>query len=116
MNACMKFPNTISEFIDDYKFKDSKKVYTNGSELISVFRVKQALEHYTCQHPKWISVEERLPPDFVSVIAHMTDAEEFPSVREAYAVCGGLKFFFPALRECHPVDYWMEMPELPKEE
>lgn len=76
------------------------------------------IERLEARIPKWISVEERLPPDFVSVIAHMTDAGEFPSVREAYAVCGGLRFIFPALREHHPVDYWMEMPspELPKGE
>lgn len=64
--------------------------------------------------PRWISVDDRLPQDFVSVLAHMTDAGEFPDVREAYAVCG--MFFFPALHEHHPVDYWMEMPELQKEE
>ena len=64
--------------------------------------------------PQWISVDDRLPQDFVSVLAHMTDAGEFPDVREAYAVCG--MFFFPALHEHHPVDYWMEMPELQKEE
>ena len=59
---------------------------------------------------KWISVKDELPDEFVSVLAHMTDAEEFPVVREAYVVCG--RFFFPALRENHPVDYWMEMPEM----
>ena len=40
------FPNTPEEFIAGYSFKDSKEVYTNGAELISVFRVKQMLEHY----------------------------------------------------------------------
>ena len=63
---------------------------------------------------EWISVNDRLPEDFISVLAHMTDAEEFPAVREAYVVCG--RFFFPALKENHPVDYWMELPELQKEE
>lgn len=62
----------------------------------------------------WISVKDRLPSDFVSVLAHMTDAGEFPAVREAYTVCG--RFFFPALKENHPVDYWAEMPEPPEEE
>ena len=31
------------EFIESYAFKDEKKVYTNGSELVQLFRVKQAL-------------------------------------------------------------------------
>ena len=63
---------------------------------------------------KWIGVNDRLPDNFVSVLAHMTDAGPFPAVREAYTV--GQAFYFPALRDVHPVDYWMEMPELPEEE
>ena len=59
---------------------------------------------------RWISVEERLPEEFVSVQAHMTDAGPLPSVREAY-LAGG-KWFFPALNEYHPVDKWAEFSEL----
>ena len=46
MEDIMEFPNTMKEFIDSYSFKDSKEIYTNGAELISVFRVEQGLEHY----------------------------------------------------------------------
>ena len=46
MADIMEFPNTMKEFIDSYSFKDSKEIYTNGAELISVFRVEQGLEHY----------------------------------------------------------------------
>lgn len=41
----MDFPNTFEEFAKDYGFKDKDEVYTNGSELIPVFRVRQWLEH-----------------------------------------------------------------------
>lgn len=41
----MEFPNTFDEFVKSYGFKDNKEVYTNGSELIPVFRVKQWLDH-----------------------------------------------------------------------
>lgn len=41
----MDFPDTFDEFVKDYGFKDKDEVYTNGSELIPVFRVKQWLEH-----------------------------------------------------------------------
>ena len=34
------------------KVKDKDEIYTNGSELISVFRVKQWLEHITPIRPK----------------------------------------------------------------
>lgn len=65
------------------------------------------------ERDRWISVEERLPGEFVSVQAHMTDAEPFPSVREAY-LAGG-EWFFPALNEYHPVDKWAEFLESPEE-
>lgn len=73
MNEQMEFPETFEKFAKEYGFKDD--VYTNGSDLIQVFRVKQWLEHdnklrrietdtaYECgKHAnKWIPVSERLP-------------------------------------------------------
>lgn len=62
----------------------------------------------------WIPVTERLPDNYVSVLGYMTDAGEFPPVRECYTV--GNAFFFPALGDIHPVSHWCEMPKLTKEE
>ena len=36
---------TIYEFAYQYKIVDDKEIYTNGTELIPIFRVKQWLEH-----------------------------------------------------------------------
>ena len=63
---------------------------------------------------EWISVDERLPENFISVLGYMTDAGEFPPVRECYTV--GNAFFFPALGDVHPVSHWCEMPQPPKGE
>lgn len=63
---------------------------------------------------QWISVDERLPENFISVLGYMTDAGEFPPVRECYTV--GNAFFFPALGDVHPVSRWCEMPQPPKGE
>lgn len=41
----MEFPKTLDEFIEQYSFIDNNKIYTNGSELIQTFRVKQWEEH-----------------------------------------------------------------------
>lgn len=41
----MEFPQTFDEFAKDYGFTDDKEIYTNGSHLIPVFRVKQWLDH-----------------------------------------------------------------------
>ena len=46
MADCMTFPKTADEFIEQYSFKDEKQEYTNGAELIPVFRVKQMMEHF----------------------------------------------------------------------
>ncbi len=45
MADAMEFPETFDEFAISYGFSDTKKMYTNGSRLIPVFRVKQWLEH-----------------------------------------------------------------------
>ena len=63
---------------------------------------------------EWISVEERLPENFISILGYMTDAGEFPPVRECYTV--GNTFFFPALGDVHPVSHWCEIPQPPKGE
>ena len=41
----MTFPATFEEFAEEYKIVDTEEVYTNGTELIPIFRVKQWLEH-----------------------------------------------------------------------
>lgn len=45
MSDCMTFPDDWREFLRDCSFKDTKEIYTNGSELIPVFRVEQLIEH-----------------------------------------------------------------------
>ena len=60
----MNFPKYIHEFLESYSFIDKQEVYTNGAKLIPLFRVEQALKHYS--QPKvseWISVEEELPKE-----------------------------------------------------
>ena len=63
---------------------------------------------------EWIPVTERLPEDFVSVLGCMTDAGILPPVRECFLTNEG--FYFPALRDIHPVSHWCEMPTPPKGE
>lgn len=46
MGEMMNFPETPEEFVKQYSFRDKKKEYTNGSELIPVFRVEQMIDHY----------------------------------------------------------------------
>ena len=46
MADVMEFPEYWEDFIEDYSFKDDQHIYTNGSELIPVSRVKQMVNHY----------------------------------------------------------------------
>ena len=45
MREMMTFPDTAEEFMEQYKIVDTEQVYTNGVELIPIFRMKQWLEH-----------------------------------------------------------------------
>ena len=70
MADIMEFPNTMKEFIDSYSFKDSKEIYTNGAELIPVFRVEQGLEHYAKE------IRANAIDDFVKFANTMPTVEE----------------------------------------
>ena len=52
MSDCMTFPNTVEEFMEQYKIVDSKQVYTNGAELVPIFRMKQWFEHLQTIEPE----------------------------------------------------------------
>lgn len=83
-------------------------------EYIANENVAQHLISHGVTVQEWVSVDERLPENFISVLGHMTDAGEFPPVRECYTV--GNVFFFPALGDIHPVSHWCEIPQPPKGE
>lgn len=57
----MQFPPTWENFIDLYGFIDRENIYTNGSELIQTFRVKQMIEHYF-PFNQWKPISE--PPKY----------------------------------------------------
>lgn len=43
MGDVMSFPDTFEEFAEQYKIVDKQQIYTNGTEMIPIFRVKQWL-------------------------------------------------------------------------
>lgn len=47
MGENMSFPKTAEEFLMIYSFLDAEGIYTNQQPLITVYRAKQAFEHYT---------------------------------------------------------------------
>lgn len=45
MDDTMSFPNSVDEFMEINKIVDTDEVYTNGMELVPIFRMKQWFEH-----------------------------------------------------------------------
>jgi len=55
MADMMTFPETVEEFMEQYKVVDTKRVYTNGVELVPIFRMKQWFEHLPSAEPEIIT-------------------------------------------------------------
>lgn len=58
MADCMTFPDTVEEFMEQYKIVDTEHVYTNGTEFVPIYRMKQWFEHLPPVQPKkghWIT-------------------------------------------------------------
>ena len=45
MSEYMTFPDTVEEFMDSYKIVDTEQVYTNGTEMVPIYRMRQWFEH-----------------------------------------------------------------------
>ena len=66
--------------------------------------------------PKWISVDERLPEQFVSVLVYMPDEYPCPTVHEGYLRPDGKWDAAHYTRTPDEVTHWANMPEPPKED
>ena len=55
----MNFPDTAEEYMEQYKIVDSEEVYTNGAELVPIFRMEQWFEQHP--EPHWIPCSAGLP-------------------------------------------------------
>ena len=64
---------------------------------------------------KWISVEERLPEPFVSVLGYCTECDPLPPVHEVYMNGFGL-WCSAQVYGMGEVTHWMPLPEPPKGE
>lgn len=64
--------------------------------------------------PKWISVEERLPKQYVSVLVYMPDEYPRPTVHEGYLMPDGIWDAAHYLRNPDDVTHWMPLPSMPE--
>lgn len=80
----MEFPETFDEFAEQYGFKDEKQIYTNGTELIPVFRVKQWLEH---DEENWY----KLIGESLDRVLHLKRGSK--TVKEKKKTCAECKYY-----------------------
>ena len=65
---------------------------------------------------EWISVDDRLPEPFVTVLVQMPGEEPFPTVREGFISNDGVWQSAMFRREPGEVTHWMPLPQPPKGE
>lgn len=62
---------------------------------------------------KWISVKDRLPEPFVTVLVHMPQETPLPTVHAGYISKDGVWVGGMFKREADEVTHWMPLPEPP---
>ena len=77
-------------------------------------RIAEALYNAGYSKQEWISVDERLPNPYISVLVYMPDEEPFPTVREGFLTKHGAWYAGGFDRLPDEVVMWKEMPEAPK--
>ena len=106
MADMMAFPNTVEEFMEQYKITDTEHVYTNGVDLVPIFRMKQWFEHKPEQ--RWIPVSERLPEhNQICIVTDdtRTGTYEYGFHKETYDEENGWTYLG------HKIIAWMPLPE-----
>jgi hypothetical protein len=100
------------EFVESDRYEKScvNVLFEDSADIIQ--SLSKQLES---AQPKWISVEERLPEPFVSVIVHMPQERPCPTVHEGYRTKDGNWYSAHFVREFNEVTHWMPLPEPPKE-
>lgn len=63
----MMFPDTVEEFMEEYKMVDREQIYSNGCEYVPIYRMKQWFAHkpqidlVRCGECKYLEVINKAP-------------------------------------------------------
>ena len=55
MGDMMTFPASVEEFMEQYKMTDTDHVYSNGTEYVPIYRMKQWFEH--CRNQQLLTID-----------------------------------------------------------
>ena len=64
MGEMMTFPASVEEFMEQYKTTDTEHVYSNGTEFVPIYRMKQWFGHAnynggsSVRHGRWMDNED----------------------------------------------------------
>lgn len=117
----MNFPETVGEFMEDYKIVDTQRVYSNGVEFVPIYRMEQWFMHKPQQ--EWISVKDRLPKtrrEYLCICKFGEDSEYrfynilmFHPEKEAdNGFVKGPHFSNEGMNDMR-VTHWMPLPKMP---
>ena len=60
MSDCMTFPDTVEEFMEQYKIVDTDGIYmSKGAELVPIFRMRQWFENLPSAQPEPLTDKEQ---------------------------------------------------------
>ena len=85
-------------------------------EPVEENRLVDFLANHGVTVQEWISVDDRLPEPFVSVLVHMPGEEPFHTVHEGFISNDGIWQSAMFRREPGEVTHWQPMPQPPKGE
>lgn len=55
MGDTMAFPASVKEFMEQHKITDTEHVYSNGTEFVPIYRMKQWFEH--CRNQQLLTID-----------------------------------------------------------
>lgn len=102
MSDMMDFPKTVEEFMDQYKMVDTEEIYSNGTEYVPIFRMKQWFEHertsnahptHECVEPTHECVElisREAALDAISTFGNREYRRKQGTLRDAYKLISAL--------------------------
>lgn len=94
--------------------------YFHRPSVIATIKLYEIIKEYIERQPtverlrgEWISVEERLPDPFVTVLVHMPQEKPLPTVHAGYISKDGEWVGGMFKRDKDEVTHWMPLPEAP---
>lgn len=107
-NTMMMFPNTVGEFMEQYKMVDTEQIYSNGIEFVPIFRMKQWFAHQA-DIPQWIPVTDGLPEKEGQYLVSC-DTDYGVEVARFYVDEDGERYFGCDWNDPDDIEAWMPLP------